>query len=334
MKAVVVEIRDKDAAILTENGEFEIVKNKNYNIGEAIIMTEKKTKKLSKKLIVSIASAVAVVCFGCVGAYAYYTPAGYVSLDINPSIEYVVNTFDKVIDVNGVNQDGEKIVENIDVQGKEIDDAIDQTIDQLIETGYIANENSELVISANYGDNKDSEDLAQKLEDSAQAKLSEEGKKANIETFAIGKARVDEAKKLGVTPGKLNLVEKLKESSANPDEIVISDWLNKPVKQIQSEIKANKGIGNTNEDQNNEKEKANTSKTDSKNDEKKEVTKNQIKDSSKNEEHNSSQITKESSTDSTQVTSKSTEQTQNSIAEAKKNSKPDNSKSQTAKGRQ
>lgn len=302
-------------------------------------MTEKKTKKLSKKLIVSIASAVAVACFGCVGAYAYYTPAGYVSLDINPSIEYVVNTFDKVIDVNGVNQDGENIVDNIDVQGKEIDDAIDQTIDQLIETGYIADENSELVISANYGDENDSEDLAQKLEDSAQEKLSEEGKKANIETFAVGKARVDEARKLGVTPGKLNLVEKLKKSSANPDEIVISDWLNKPVKQIQSEIKANKGIGNTNENQNkeNEQEKANTSKTDSKNEEKQEVSKNQNKNENKNQEQNSSIIDESTSTDSTQITSRNTEQTQNSIAEAKKNSNADNAKNdkaQTAKGRQ
>lgn len=49
------------------------------------------------------------------GALAYYTPAKYVSLDVNPSIEYQLNIFDRVLTVKGVNDDGSEIVDEIDL---------------------------------------------------------------------------------------------------------------------------------------------------------------------------------------------------------------------------
>lgn len=302
MKCVVVEIKDKNVAILSDNGTVEIIKNKNYSLGEVIIMKKNNTKKLSKKLIVSIASVAAVLCFGCLGAYAYYTPAGYVSLDINPSIEYTLNTFDRVIDVTGVNEDGEAIVSEIDVDGMKIEDAIDQTVDQLIDTGYIGDEASEIVISANCENDGESDELAQKLQTSTQKKLDGEGKIGNVEAYAVGKERVEEAEELGVSPGKLNLVEKLKESAENPDDIDISEWLDKPVKEIQSVIKDNKDKAqndNANKDEkengsaNNEKNENGNTNTEQNKEENKEqntdsiLTQNQEKNAENNQENNS-----------------------------------------------
>ncbi|MGB5823041.1 MAG: hypothetical protein WBH44_03125, partial [Proteocatella sp.] len=48
------------------------------------------------------------------------------------------------------------------------------------------------------------------------------------------------AKELGITPGKMNLLEKLR--TAAGDEISYEDWAKKPVKEIMSEIKSNKAV--------------------------------------------------------------------------------------------
>ena len=55
---------------------------------------------------------------------------------------------------------------------------------------------------------------------------------------AIGKQRVEEAKVLGVTPGKVRLVEKLEASTT--EEIDRSVWVEKSVQEIQAAVKENR----------------------------------------------------------------------------------------------
>ena len=66
------------------------------------------------------------------------------------------------------------------------------------------------------------------------------GDEVTVEANHVGKDRVEEARKLGTTPGKLNLVQKLQESVSDPTAINTEEWLNKPVKDIMKEIKANR----------------------------------------------------------------------------------------------
>lgn len=51
---------------------------------------------------------------------------------------------------------------------------------------------------------------------------------------------VAEARELGVTPGKLNLVEKLQASATDIEDINVEEWLTKSVKEIMKETKANR----------------------------------------------------------------------------------------------
>lgn len=55
---------------------------------------------------------------------------------------------------------------------------------------------------------------------------------------AVGKEKAQEAKELGVTPGKLKMVEKLQSSTSS--SINRDEWLNKPIKEINSAIKENR----------------------------------------------------------------------------------------------
>ncbi|MDS0528228.1 hypothetical protein NNC19_21305 [Clostridium sp. SHJSY1] len=200
------------------------------------------TKKQKIKFI-AVAGGI-VVGLTTVGggvAYAYNTPYSYVSLDVNPSIEYSVNIFDKVIDANAVNEDGEAILSNIDIENEPIEEAIKNTVSEISKQGYIKDgEIGGIVISTSSENDNRAEALAYELEAEAKEVVIENNLQAEVESLSIGKERVERAKELGVTPGKLNLVEKLQKSAANPEDISVEEWLNKPVKEIMKATKVNR----------------------------------------------------------------------------------------------
>lgn len=200
------------------------------------------TKKTKVKFIAVTAGL--VVVFTTIGggvAYAYTTPYSYVSLDVNPSIEYSVNIFDKVIDANAVNEDGKTILKNIDVENEPIDQVIKDTVSEISDQGYIVNgETGGIVISTSSDNDNKADELAEELKADAEEAVIENNLEAEVETLSVGKERVEKAKELGVTPGKLNLVEKLQQSAKNPDDVSLEEWLNKPVKEIMKATKANR----------------------------------------------------------------------------------------------
>lgn len=187
------------------------------------------------------AGFVAAIFIFAAGAFAYYTPTSYVSLDVNPSLEYTINMFDRVLVVKAVNDDGKDIIFNLELKNKKIAKAVEETIDKLIEEGFITkDENAGIIISVSNSDGNKADDLVNKIKESTLSYLKNKGETAQVEAEAVGLARVEEARKLGITPGKLNLIEKLKNSSSTPDSIVIEEWVDKPVKEINKTIKENR----------------------------------------------------------------------------------------------
>lgn len=77
--------------------------------------------------------AVAAACFItlCAGASAhklYFTEVSAISLDINPSIEMSINRFDKIIKIEGLNEDGKNIVKVLNLKYKDYDKAVDMIL--------------------------------------------------------------------------------------------------------------------------------------------------------------------------------------------------------------
>ncbi len=238
MKGIVVDINNKDAIILADDGLFTKVKNINYEIGQAIKIKE--SRKTGSKLIAGAASMVAALAVCTIGAVAYYTPTDYVSLDVNPSVEYSINMFDRILDVKAVNDDGEEILSSLDLNNMTIGAAVKETLDKLMDDGYLTDDpNGGVVITTSNDEFGEAEQLAAELEQEIQTYLdSREGIVAEVDAQAVGLERVQEARELGVTPGKLNLVEKLQGSTSGA--INKEEWLNMPVKEINKAIKENR----------------------------------------------------------------------------------------------
>ena len=98
MKGIVVDVNNREAVILADSGIFKRIKNEHYNIGQTIQISE--IKRTSPGVVRGAASMAAVLMIGIIGVSAYYTPTDYVSLDVNPSVEYQVNMFERILDVN------------------------------------------------------------------------------------------------------------------------------------------------------------------------------------------------------------------------------------------
>lgn len=239
MKSVIVEIKDGFAAALSDDGCVVKIKNQNYEVGQVLQVSNPKIC-FTKKIVAFAASAAALVVFST-GAWAYASPYSYVSLDVNPSIEFTLNRFDRVLDIKAVNDDGEEILSQLqleDLNNKTIETAIIKTLEQISGSGYFDGETEDGIVIATSGKNVDKADrLAEDLKQTVEIEVAEKGDDFAVETFSVGLEQVEQARELGVTPGKLHLVENLQSSVTDPTTIDMQEWLDKPVKDIMKATK-------------------------------------------------------------------------------------------------
>ncbi|HPB80034.1 MAG TPA: anti-sigma factor domain-containing protein, partial [Sedimentibacter sp.] len=135
MKAIIVEIKGRHAAVLTDDGIVSKIKNRNYCIGQEIVI-----KNNRNKLIRMTAAAAAAIMLFVTPAWAYLTPYSYVSIDVNPSFEFLINRFDRVLTVRGFNDDGRELSKDINIDGlknKEVQNAVKSVLNELKNKGYI-----------------------------------------------------------------------------------------------------------------------------------------------------------------------------------------------------
>ena len=186
------------------------------------------------------AAVAAVLCIGGGGVWAWASPYAYVSLDVNPSVEYTLNRFDRVLSVKAVNDDGESLLERQELKnlsGKAIDDAIALTVAKIGDQGFFDGDlPGGVVITTSGRDLKKAGVLAEELKERVEEETGD--KEVQVESLSVGLERVQEARELGVTPGKLNLVEKLAAGAGG--ELDQEEWLQKPVREIMKAIQENK----------------------------------------------------------------------------------------------
>lgn len=191
MKAVIVDIKDNVAAMLSEDGRVSKVKNKNYAIGQEIVLRNK------NKYLKLAASAAAALMLFATPAWAYLTPYSYVSLDVNPSFEFSINRFDRVLEVKAINDDGEAVVEKISVaelKNKEINEAVKNVLSELKTQGYIVEGKEGGVVVATSSKSKEKTDA---LSESLKISIEEEVKiKSDKNIEHTSNEEIIEAKKI------------------------------------------------------------------------------------------------------------------------------------------
>ncbi len=81
---------------------------------------------LFRQLSMAAASLAILILIG--GTYLFLTPTAYISIDVNPSIELGINRFDRIVSVDGYNEDGENLAESLHITFMEYQDALEQIL--------------------------------------------------------------------------------------------------------------------------------------------------------------------------------------------------------------
>ncbi len=179
-------------------------------------------KKLSYALSFVFAFAAIFVIVGCTNSVS--ADEAYVTIDINPSIELIVSPREKVLYANPLNADGEILLENLDLIGLPLDEAIDLIIEESIALGFIDVDSDETIVSVS------AISANSELGETIRAKVKENINKAFMNRAMMGRAQdkgfteefIVEAEGYGVTPAFLRLAESV---VSVDDTILLEDAL-------------------------------------------------------------------------------------------------------------
>ena len=144
MKYLVMETHPAYAVVLDEDGRFLKAANLRYQVGDTVqdiveLRTPQKKVVPAWKPLSGLAAAAA--CLGLVFFGWYqpnYTAYGTLRIQINPDVEMTVSRTDRVLDLEGLNADGEDLIEEYDYQGKDWETAANELVERAIDMGYLS----------------------------------------------------------------------------------------------------------------------------------------------------------------------------------------------------
>jgi len=232
MKAVVLEIKEKWAAVLCEDGVIRKVKKGNFKVGDSFDFEAESHKKVVsigslRRNMVGSAAALILIVAGVAGTYSYNNvlACSYVSLDINPSIEYTLNRQDKVVAVKGLNNDGQKIADELlSVRKVTLKEALQETKQLLTKKNYLKSGSSEDVlidISANNSARKDT------LKKEALSVFDTEQTKGEL-NLVLTESDLKEHKRassLGISTGEYKQIQYIKNKSEKVGDNQYNDYV-------------------------------------------------------------------------------------------------------------
>ena len=87
-------------------------------------------KPKRKGLLAAVAACLAIACLLFVGGYQlYFTPVAAISVDVNPSVELGVNRFDRVVDVDAYNADGQALADELGLEHEGYAQAVQRIVE-------------------------------------------------------------------------------------------------------------------------------------------------------------------------------------------------------------
>ena len=221
MKVLVLEVKDGTSACLREDGTV-IKVHKAYPVGSSIELKEGKLLKFKEKLAelgesnaiefirenaqkaVMAAAVLLCICLGA-GIYSYNNliAASYMSVDVNPSLEYTLNRVNRVIDVRALNEDAESIVKELKEAGikhSTVAETISETTRILEQDKYIAEDKDNIMLVGITGANQvKSGDINTQVHSVADVDMVN---RVSVYVLETTKQERKEAQKRGVSAGR------------------------------------------------------------------------------------------------------------------------------------
>ena len=197
-------------------GVINMEENKDKKVTE---VSEKKTFKMKSFMpkLAGVMVAIIICLCGVIGYNQYQDMKmvdSIIDFDVNPGIEIKTNKNDKIIEVNAVNDDGKKILEDMDLKNVDIDVAVNAIVGSMLKNGYLSDDQNSILVSVKNPD----ESKAKRLEEEISKDINDLLSAQNIEASILSQMYLDDdeitnlAKQYGLSEGKANLISRVLKS--------------------------------------------------------------------------------------------------------------------------
>jgi len=226
-KGIVLSSDGKRSVVLTPDGQFRTVPRAG-TVGQEIEFSAGRPRW---RVLLAAASLVMVLVAGTLFT-SLFPVAGYVSVDINPSIELGMNAWGRVVRAQGLNADGQTLLRNLPLYGSTLDRALSQIVRQAAAMHYLQAGNPDNTVVVTYTPGrlafvrlKGQEEIYQVLSD----ELERERTPAKVVFARMTAAQRHEATRLGLSAGKYLVRERLLARGLN---VPVQVMMRTPIAQL------------------------------------------------------------------------------------------------------
>ena len=179
-----------------------------------LVMGGQNNMKNTIRNFTAIAAAAVLVIGGGAGLAVYnnnYRVASTISLDVNPSVEITANKKEDVLAVTALNDDGRKIIGDMDFSGSSIDVTVNALIGSMLREGYLTDLANSILISVEDNDAAHGAQLQKKLAEDVNAILAVNAFDGAVlsQTVVKDSDAWTLADEYGITAGKAQLVSEI-----------------------------------------------------------------------------------------------------------------------------
>ncbi len=185
------------------------------NTYKRIGLRERKKNSFNNKLYLRIASIAIclMMVFGIQKAYSHLSTESIINFDVNPSIELKVNSFEKVLRANPLNDNARLVIGDMKLKNIDLEIAVNALIGSMVKNGYISSSNNSILISVDSKRDEKGTKLQEELLQDINSFLNQyevEGAVLSQKIKVEDKTEIKEiAKTHNISTGKAKLIQSL-----------------------------------------------------------------------------------------------------------------------------
>ncbi len=203
-----------------------------------------KRNSFSFKKIAAVAVAACLLIAVSVTGFGYYgnniAADSVIDIDVNPSIELTTNKKDTIIKALPLNDDGKKVLSDMELKGTHINIGVNAIIGSMLKNGYINSDTKDILLTVQNGDKSKADRLREEILTDIGETLKVNKSNTNVINQTVTeKPKAQEfAEKNNISLGKASFILSVAavDSSLKPEELA-----DKSIKEI-AEIAVAKGI--------------------------------------------------------------------------------------------
>ena len=139
-----MEVHPAYAVVLDEEGRFLKAANLRYQVGDTVrdIVELRRPKEKRPALWKPLSGVAGLAACLCIVFFGYYqpnfVPYGALRIQINPDVELTLSRTDRVLELEGLNADGQSLIAGYEYSGKDREDVTEELVERAIDMGYLS----------------------------------------------------------------------------------------------------------------------------------------------------------------------------------------------------